>query len=353
MKSTSEIFPHRTESHLKLVVESIQVDRNDGGPREVARQIRIGNRPEYALYLESETGVWGNAVVRLRVDVGADRLPQLVAEGDDPHDQLAVLVAVRCAAARSRNGVRLTKREADFWEGEFSVERAAARGAIELVPMIVRSRDAIDAAKHSGAGHRVAAFEGAIVGTGEVVVLHVDKPDISPFDGPIKIVWVDFRKDANFIGFEDDIFRLEFVGDSPTLSLNKGDERLYEVVSYKGHGTPIAAVRDAMLASIALTCWNNLAVAALAHAAEARRSADGDALDALRDWERATLRKVFSSIVFASKDLDATIDSAIDEFEDPQRLPALLERISASVQRDQRFSAVVKRALATATKEPT
>jgi hypothetical protein len=354
MINADQIFPYAATDELQLRLEDLQLKMPDdtkvtkGDPSILIQgaQLDLSGTPK----LRS----WSKAKLSIRLLLPEDAIRSVLPDTRGLGVDTVPLVSMRCRATRLRRRIplSLTQARANEWGAEVEFRRDDTSGAVELVPLLVRTRELPDPT-FDPAGIQLGRFRGAILGVGQPFILRIDPPKEK--NGAITVRWDDFRESDNPWCREHNkhMFFVDTSEDNPEVVLNSAHEILRQVLNKKRPIGAEAGVKASILTYIAHCAWSSFFVAALT--ACVPEEPDLDASVEI-DWPsdpfkekvlKRMLRHVFPR---SGNDLDR-LRMAIETLRDPLRVSTLMSQLHGGIQTVLKVDELIVKALETAAEE--
>ena len=272
----------------------------------------------------------GPVSVKLRVSMGDDALGRVLPEAERASPPVAIVVAARSIQSRCRELIRLVPADG-HWEGELECQKRDLFGEVMLEPWLIRTA--------GGAEGAYAAHVGALLASGEGVVLEVDEPPVPP-GGFLDIRFENFKESGNAARSANPglLYMLDTNQETPILWLNEAIDEFKSIMLTRAPRGGNLRVRDAMFDTIVSQVWTALASIAFSRLAlEAQAMVDGDEADpveALPDWHQRVIN-FWAPQLFDGSRAEA-IEQVVDAATDPQVVADLWDRLSLAVQKQAR-----------------
>ncbi len=322
MITAGKIFPYDVLSELPVKVTSIELTDAAGSTKTISPgAIKTGRLPLHVLGADLPN--WREVSFALDCDVPQVEFAKVAT---DPTN-IDFVVALRDGASRSRWSTVGTKLPggASRWLATVALPRAALRGAVELVPYLVRTADAA-APVDSKAAHR-----GAIVGWATPISVYVDEPALFPISGDVDVHWVSFKDDAVLSAVKDRMFIVDVLGARPVVRLNKDHEDLRRAMTNKSRQGAPAALRQTLYCYVVHEAFMAISFDALENARIATEDAGGVVSFPETEWKADALRRVLRQ-VFKELEPDAGLARLLDLYKDQGQTAHLVAVLSSAVQ---------------------
>lgn len=197
-------------------------------------------------------GTWSHARVVLEVSPAPGLVEQVLPEDERDTPPLAVLVSVRCGVTRLRRGVRAELSGDAPVLVAIDVDHDEILGAAELIPFLVRTRDAASPATG------FARARGSRVAGGRAWTLRTDLEQ-SPSGKYLELQLKSFRDDPLVPAPERGaVWRLDAMVEQPILWLNLDHAAIANLLRYDGSQGRRARARDVIFDRIAASVWTRL-----------------------------------------------------------------------------------------------
>ncbi len=218
---------------------------------------------------------WSRARVVLEVTMAPELLEQVLPEDERDEPPLTVLVSVRCGETRLRRGVRAELSVEAPVLVAVDVEHSEILGAAELIPFLVRTKDA------AAATVGFARKRGSRVAGGRAWTLRTDL-ERAPAGRYLELQFKSFSEDPLIpLAERGAVWRLEVMAEDPILWLNQDHTAIANLLRYDGSQGRRARARDVIFDRISASVWTRLFLLAADNVLQDEGEADG--------WEQSVL----------------------------------------------------------------
>jgi hypothetical protein len=255
MPVTKRLYPHELSTELSLR-PSAPFDPTDES-LDLGFLIREDESDQdlQTLDLTNSALPWQHLQIDLQGVLPAVDLSRILPLPSIASEDAALIVSVVCSETRLRRAVQLAF-EGGSWTGSVTILRDEARGAVRLVPRLVRTTDIPTS---EGSEFPFATRSGFVIAEGRSLNIRIDPPNIDT-EGVLKISWENFPKSQNswMRSHDGDICYLEESESRPTLYLNSHYAELKAALHSKSRSGSTAVVRHMGNALIAQAVWTQL-----------------------------------------------------------------------------------------------
>lgn len=256
MPVTKSLYPYELSTELNLRPRSKPFDPTNE-ELDLGFSIREEESDEniQTLDLTNSTLPWQRLQIELQGSLPDSELQRILPPPSSATEDTSLIVSVICSETRLRRAVQLTYEDGS-WAGSVTIFRDEARGAVRLIPRLVRTTDIpMGSESESPAATRSAL----VIAEGRSLNVRIDPPNRN-VEGILKVTWENFPISQNtwMRQHEGDICYLDESDAQPTLYLNSHYADLKAALHSKASSGITAVVRHMGNALIAQTAWTQL-----------------------------------------------------------------------------------------------
>jgi len=270
--------------------------------------------------------------IDLQISVDDDVLGRVLPQAERSAAPVSAVVVARSISSRRRDVIRLDMDDGGRYVGSLNWPKSDLFGEVLLEPALIRTA--------TGSDEAFATHVGALLASGEPIVLELDEPPVPP-GGFLDIRFENFKESGNSkrSANPDLLYMLDTDRETPILWLNEAIDEFKPIMLTKAPRGGSLRVRDAMFDTIVSQVWTSLASIAftrLTLEAQATEEIDGEAdpLDALPDWHQRVIN-FWAPQLFGGAKAEA-IEDVIEAATDPALVGDLWDRLSMAVQKQAR-----------------
>jgi hypothetical protein len=337
MPRTKSLYPYEISSQLNLKPsDPYDPDHEEMDLHWLLREDESDEEVQ-TLDLSRSDLHWSRLHLKLEASLPDAELRRVLPEPSQPSDDATLLVTVICSPTRVREVVPLTF-DGDRWRGDVVIRREDVRGAVRLMPRLVRRTD-LPGSDGDGAG--IAREHAFIVAEGRSLDLVIDPP-IRSLQGLLKIMWEDFQESANSWRKEHSglVFDLDLNDSDPTLYLNSRNSGFRAALHSKKIKGAAAVIRHLGNAVVAQTVWLQLFAAAVAsldtneETGEVQPPPDG--------WKQAVIRTLLAHVYQNVPESERL--SRLAELRSGEQIGTLMSLLAATAQGVTKTSSLIRSA---------
>jgi len=301
MPVSKRLYPYETSGDLSLRPKGKPFDPADEG-LDLGFLIREDESDEeiQTLDLTGSTLAWQSLQIDLQAILPEADLTRVLPAPSQPSEDALLVVSVICSETRLRRAVQFAFGDG-VWSGTVTIRRDEARGAVRLIPRLVRATDLPgSSATESGFATR----NGFIIAEGRSLNVRIDPPNRN-VDGVLRVLWKNFAEsDHDWMKqHAGDVLYLDENETQPTLYLNSHYPQLKAALHSRAKTGSTAVVRHLGNALIAQTAWQQL-FSSMAATVDPDTE-DEDIEDAASGWRkpllRAFLQRAFPEVELAEQ----------------------------------------------------
>lgn len=197
-------------------------------------------------------GPWSHARVTFEVTTAPGLIEHVLDEGERQDPPLTVLIAVRCPPTRLRRNTQRALATNGPTRIEIDIDRDDLHGTAELIPFLVRTKDA----RSPASGH--AHTRGSRVAGGRSWALRADL-ERTPSGKYVDLRFKSFRDDPLIPSAEKvAVWRLDATSEEPILWLNQDHASIAKLLTYEGSHGRRARAREVLFDRISASVWTRL-----------------------------------------------------------------------------------------------
>lgn len=340
MPVSKRLYPHEISSELSLRPKGKPYDPTDE-ELDLGFLIREEESDEEVQTLDlTGSGLgWRSLQIDLQAALPETELSRVLPSPSSPAEDAQLVVSVVCSETRMRRAVPFVF-EGDTWTGTVTIRRDEARGAVRLLPRLVRATDLPGASDGQTSYATRSTF---IIAEGRSLNIRIDPPDRN-LEGVLRVVWKNFADtDHDWMKLHPaDLFYLAENEMPPTLYLNSHYSQFKAALHSRNKSGSTAAVRNLGNALVAEAVWQQLFAST---AAGIDADADEEELDDVVEGWRKPVLKAFLQRAFPELELPEQLKRLRMHRTDNSggALPAL---VSSAAQNAAKTSTLIRRAAA-------
>lgn len=333
MPVSKRLYPHEISGELGLRLKGKPFDPADE-ELDLGFLIREDESDDetQTLDLTGSSLPWQSLQIDLQAVLPETELARVLPASSERGEDAQLILSVICSETRTRLAVPFVF-EDGLWSGTVTIRREETRGAVRLIPRLVRATDLPESSPSDAA---YATRNGFIIAEGRSLNIRIDPPNRN-LDGVLRVLWKNFPESEHqwMSQHAGDLLYLDENETQPTLYLNSHYSQLKAALHSKARSGPTAAVRHLGNALIAQAAWQQLFTSTAA-------SIDPDTEDEYIDDAAGRWRMPV---------LKAFLQRAFPELELPEQLKRL--RMYRSESQGGVLPAIVTSAAQNAAKTPT
>ncbi|MFW5921280.1 MAG: hypothetical protein ACOCUS_05515 [Polyangiales bacterium] len=270
--------------------------------------------------VETDEETWDEVAMELEVTTREQVVAGVFPEHERRAPPAEVWVVVRCPESRLRRGERVGGEPPVGAPVvcELRLRRDELRGSAEIVPFLIRSRDADRPVPGfaPAAGARLASARGW--------ELRVDRKRETPGKF-LAVLFRSFREDDRLRAYASNLYHLDSDVESPILWINADHDKVRPVLEATGTTGKRARLREVFFDQIAHAVWTQLFARAAGHLVEPG--------ELVYEWETSVLHELLPAMYPSVRNHDGRVEMLVRALDGGRGAPDVLEQLDHALQR--------------------